>query len=336
MNNTHVQHPLKGCNVLFLSPSFFNYELEIIKEMEALGARVLYYDERSVKSALGKGLLKFCPRLVSYFSQNYYKQIINDVKGKDIDKIFVIKCEMLSERFLTNLKELFPTAKMYLYLFDSVKNIKGIDKKLSYFDKISSFDRVDCISRSFNFRPLFFSNRFKCEEVSPAYEYDLIFCGTIHSDRYKILKELELQINAYSLAYYKFYYLQAKFVYYYYKLLFKAFKSSKIEEFAFNKMSISEIASMQLKSKAIIDIQHPNQTGLTMRTIETIALNRKIITTNGDIVNYDFYNPNNILIINRNTPKLDLAFLNSPYEPLPSIILERYTIRQWVLDILFI
>ena len=37
---------LSGKTVLLLAPKFFGYELEIKKELENFGARVIYFDER--------------------------------------------------------------------------------------------------------------------------------------------------------------------------------------------------------------------------------------------------------------------------------------------------
>ncbi|MCV4677987.1 hypothetical protein OFC08_34485, partial [Escherichia coli] len=56
----------------------------------------------------------------------------------------------------------------------------------------------------------------------------------------------------------------------------------------FEPLSQSEVVEMMKCSEIIIDIHHPRQRGLTMRTIECIGLNKKIITTNEDIKKYDF------------------------------------------------
>lgn len=55
-------------------------------------------------------------------------------------------------------------------------------------------------------------------------------------------------------------------------------------------------------SKAQIEIQHPSQKGLTTRAFESLGTKTKLITTNPAIRQYDFYNSNNILIIDRNNP----------------------------------
>ena len=47
--------------------------------------------------------------------------------------------------------------------------------------------------------------------------------------------------------------------------------------------------------RCVVDVENPGQHGLTMRSIEIIGLKRKFITTNPDIVNYDFYNSNNMI-----------------------------------------
>jgi len=88
------------------------------------------------------------------------------------------------------------------------------------------------------------------------------------------------------------------------------------------------------KSKIVIDIQHPNQTGLTMRTIEAIGSYTKILTTNHDIINYDFYNPNNVLIIDRNNPQFDNDFFSKPIVPYEKDLYYKYSIEGWI-DFLF-
>ena len=73
---------------------------------------------------------------------------------------------------------------------------------------------------------------------------------------------------------------------------------------------------------------------MTMRTIEILGLKRKLITTNKDIVNYDFYNSNNILVIDRDNPKFDISFIEKPYIELKEEIYKKYSLENWILEIL--
>ena len=187
--------------------------------------------------------------------------------------------------------------------------------KFKYFDTLHSFDLEDCQGhRELNFRPLFYTDDF-CRDLSyTEHKYDVSFIGTIHSDRYKVVKALKKIVAHKCLNGYWYCYLQSKFIYHFYKATKDEFSDSQIEDFKFEKKDSSEIADIVNQSKSVLDIQHPNQTGLTMRTIEMIGMNKKLITTNASIVNYDFYNKKNILIIDRDNPQIDVSFFSTPYE----------------------
>lgn len=65
-----------------------------------------------------------------------------------------------------------------------------------------------------------------------------------------------------------------------------------------------------------------------------IGMNKKLITTNASIVNYDFYNKKNILIINRENPQIDISFFSTPYEKINPEIYKKYSLSSWILDVL--
>ncbi len=69
---------------------------------------------------------------------------------------------------------------------------------------------------------------------------------------------------------------------------------------------------------------------MTIRTIEALACGNKIITTNETIKEYDFYNPNNIWIIDRKSPYIDPEFILSPYEKIDERIINSYSIKKFV------
>ena len=99
-------------------------------------------------------------------------------------------------------------------------------------------------------------------------------------------------------------------------------------------MPSDQLTATLKQSKAVVDIQHPKQTGLTMRTIEMLGANKKIITTNSDIKHYDFYHPNNICIVKRNNVVVPTEFMTTPFVLVDERIKERYSINYFVLDIL--
>lgn len=332
-----MEYPLKGKSVLFFAPAFFDYEKMIANKIVELGGKVDLYDERSVNKAWERAILKATPKVFNKKTESYYYRIIEENKNKNYDFILIIKGEMITKSILRLLKGTFPNAKMCLYLYDSVNNVPGIKNKFCLFDSIASFDMKDCEKYSdLKFRPLFFADQFRLEEEKKKeeYQYDISFIGTIHSDRYLIIREVDEMAKKLNMTTYWYLYLQSKFMYHFYRITKKEFKGTSMDSFMFDKLSAESIADIVENSKIILDVQHPKQTGLTMRTIEMVGMNKKIITTNDSIKLYDFYNPTNIAVINRRKIEVPTSFFESDYRPIAKEIYEKYSLNNWVLEVL--
>ena len=331
---------LNGKRVLLFIPKFFAYGEAIEEQFIKSGADATLYNERAVASALARAVMKISPVLFRHKTNSYYKRIIDSHKGENIDYILIVRGDMVSEKTLKRLKNAFPLAKICLHLWDSLANIKGITKILKYFDYITSFDRNDCAKHSdFNFRPLFCMDAYNGESgcaasSDPTKDTDIFFCGTIHSDRYKIIKIIEKQCRHLGVRYTGIHYLQSRFMYYFYKFFKREFGDADKDDFSFVATPAETLSQAVGRSKAVLDIQHPRQTGLTMRTIEMLGMRKKIITTNADIVNYDFYNPDNILFIDRNDPVIVADFIDTPFRSIPDEVWRKYGLEQWIHDVL--
>lgn len=326
---------IRGKRILFFSPAFFRYEYMIADKMREMGATVDMYDVRSVTSALDRALLKISPAIFKRRSQKYYEDIIEQNRNKDYDYILIVKCDMTPASILEKFREVYPNAKLCLNLWDSVENIPGVTEKFKYFDTLHSFDLNDCEKYPvLKFRPLFFGDQFRKKGHEGDYKYDISFCGTIHSDRYAVIKQVQKIAEEKNLKCYWFLYLQSKFIYKFYKVTKKEFIGTDESIFSFDKMSAAEIAKVVDESRIILDIQHPKQTGLTMRTIEMLGMNKKIVTTNQSIKNYDFYTSENVLVIDRNKVKIPGSFFNMPYKPISEEIYEKYSINSWIKEVL--
>lgn len=336
MQDSLINSPLAGKKILFFSPVFFGYEEKIKKKIMELGASVDAFDVRSVSSAFERALLKVNPNFFNRRTEAYYANIYSLIKKTNYDYVLIVKCDMPTERILDIYKRRFKNAKFCLHMWDSLENIPNIEKKFKYFDFVSSFDRRDCVKHPWiYFRPLYYCDEYIKKETKRQknYDYDLCFIGTIHSDRWKVLKELKRQAEEQGFRVFFYPYLQSKFIYLFYKLTKSEFRSTDITEFRFDKISGKQTAEKVERSKIIIDIHHPKQTGLTIRTIEMIGMNKKLITTNEDIKNYDFFNAANIQVIDREKPELNEIF-NTDYVPLNPGIYKRYSLESWIYEVL--
>jgi len=95
------------------------------------------------------------------------------------------------------------------------------------------------------------------------------------------------------------------------------------------KISGDQIIKIFEDSKYILDAPQKGQTGLTIRTIECLGAKKKLITTNKDIINYDFYNENNILVFDGEINK-DSPFFVNEYEDIDAYIYEKYSLKNWL------
>jgi hypothetical protein len=86
--------------------------------------------------------------------------------------------------------------------------------------------------------------------------------------------------------------------------------------------------------EVILDIAKPHQNGLSLRIFESLGMNKKIITNNQSVKAYDFYHPNNILVINFNHLDIPEAFFKTPYQSIDEAIKQKYHLKSFVKTVL--
>ncbi|MDO4763924.1 MAG: hypothetical protein Q4A00_06030 [Flavobacteriaceae bacterium] len=95
-----------------------------------------------------------------------------------------------------------------------------------------------------------------------------------------------------------------------------------------------ENIKMTLSSKVIIDIKLPYHSGLSFRFFESLGYNKKLITNNTSVKEYDFYHPNNIFITDYENFEGLEEFLNQPYVNICEEIKTKYKFENWIKNIL--
>lgn len=323
----------KNKKILFISVSFFGYHVTIADKLRNMGAQVDYYDERPSNSFIVKALIRINRNLLGGYIKRYFRKIIQNSEGNTYDYVFFIKGEVVNSEILSILKEHNPSAKFILYLYDSIKNNRNANKIYSLFDTVFSFDYQDCLERSFHFLPLFYDDIYGTIHPKQTQILKMLFVGTIHSDRYRILQDIKKGLEKQNCILDFYMYLQGKLMYYKYFISDSAFRNSKKDDFKYTILNKNELLSRMIDTDVIIDIQHPNQMGLTMRTLESMGASRKLITTNEDIYKYDFYKPENILIVSRSNIRIEKEFLETPYILLEEEVRKKYALSSWIVSI---
>ena len=127
--------------------------------------------------------------------------------------------------------------------------------------------------------------------------------------------------------------MQGKFVYLYKKYFDPSFKNFDFKKLSFRSLTIENIIEYYDKSNVVLDISHPGQSGLTLRTFETIGAGKKLITTNMNIKDYPFFNPHNIFLIDRDNIQLNQDFFNHEYQAISEDLYEKCSIDGWIYDL---
>lgn len=323
--------------VLYIGTPIFNYHQQIIAEFEHQGYSVDYYDDRPSESSLIKGIIKIKKSMMSSLIQKYFNKIMSETKGKSYDLVFIVNCKVFTPEMILQLKNSQKPARFVLYMWDSLTLYPNSKELIPLFDMAYSFDLDDCDKiEALTFLPLFYCKAY--EEVGKdsnpvEIEYDIVSICTAHPNRYKIMRDLFPTLEAKGIRIFSFMFLN-KIQYWYNKVFVEEFKGAKSSEFKFKSLSEKENLRILRKSNSVFDMQHNKQSGLTMRTIETLGAKRKLITSNTNIKKYDFYNENNIFVVDEHNWSGIEQFIKHEYEPIDDAIYRKYSIYSWIVAII--
>lgn len=178
------------------------------------------------------------------------------------------------------------------------------------FDKIFSDSHGISFINQFYFEPI--ANKYY-KNTEPI--YDLTYIG-IDKDRSRILLDISSELDKIG-------------VNYNFNLVTDKQNLGKGIQCRMNAMSYSGVINLCVESKAILELVHSEQKGLTWRALEALFFQRKLVTNNNYIKYFDFYNKNNIFIYGEDSIDDFLAFIASPYEPVSREIVDKYTVRNW-------
>lgn len=323
---------LKGKKVLMFSPygCTKHYGMAIQEELKKRGAIVDEYDERPSQAAYMKIIIRLFKKKIPQLFDKYIQKVIQKNKNKDYNYILICRGEAFTPYTISSLRQAYPKAKVFLYLWD-VMHECTMDDVLSSCDKVMSFDPEDAKQHGIGFRPTFFVNDYLQVKNSEAFEYDLEFICTLYHPRQKLIKKLRKSFEEQGLRFFTYLYVPGLLKYIQESLSHIPFYPFK--DIHLNPISIAETIQVLNKTKCILDINPPYQVSLSTRAYEAIAAKRKYITTNKHIMDYDFYNPNNIFVIDINNPIIPDEFIKSPFEEVDDKILYKYSVSSLVDDL---
>lgn len=210
-------------------------------------------------------------------------------------------------------------AKVYVYLWNPIKNNKkmlGYVMKTQKFAKIFSYDKDDCEKYHMSFAPMMYSSDLK--KNSAPITADLAFLGYA-KDRvpqlqqyFKEFTEAGLKCNFYVVG--------------------SHCDCDSVDGFTVSQRGLSyqEYLKMIESSNAILDLVQGGQSGLSLRVLESVFLEKKLVTGNVRVKEYDLYRPENIFVLENHNIEQIKDFFAEPYVPIEKDILKKYDFANWI------
>jgi len=324
---------------LLISPKTYNYHQVLFKACDQAGINYVWFDERPHSSALCKIFSRKLNKLSRWLSIEHYLSRLQTLRSSGFlpSHILVIKGESIHPSVVAYMRSAFPEAKFILYFWDSTNNLPGYKKLSSLFDLVASFDSADCKLNGWSYYPLFCGNSVKprnsCTPSEEKYLYDWSFVGVIHSDRLLILDKLIQNLPANN-SFYAYVYFPS-LLHSLYCLIFSPLQFVRLRPYFYSHpLRPCQLSAVYGQSRCVLDIHHPGQTGLTMRTIESVVSGVKLATTNACILKDLFYDNTRICIINRRNPTISLEFLGVNFKPLPESVSNSFRPVSWLQGLL--
>lgn len=291
-------------NALIIMPDFYEYPHYIKHSVESVGFHVdLIYEqpdrmEYLIKRNIGRYIGQ--DKVFHSFNNRLFNKI-SSFENK-YDFFLVIRGNILSPVTISRIRQNYLTedAISVYYSWDSFKNLVHKGKLGEFFDKRYSFDSEDVKENpNYELLPLFYTKTFDFSQdasSNDSYEYDLCCLGAFTLERYELVKQIierNPQLKICVRLYLPRNLYRTKF------LSDKRFRKLDFSMVTFDSLSQEEVVSLYKRTKGVLDLTNSAQTGLSMRTIESIGMRKKMVTNNMFIREYPFYSDENIAVINK-------------------------------------
>lgn len=318
--------------VLLCVHEYANFSSIIKESLEGLGFHVIQIDTKQEKFHYNSFLQRVTNFIKKTFLQDTtYKlklkqKILEDKILKQLDKIdtinysLLIRADILSLTVIKNIRE--KTDLMCGYQWDGLARFPTIYKYIPLFDRFFVFDPTDLLTKNTSPITNFYFNQLTTVSNNNT-PRKAIFIGSYFENRNNTLKQITEALKSSNI-----------------ESNIQIFTDKPKEIERVHQLGFTPIEKVQsyretcknvlLSASILIDVNISEHNGLSFRIFEALGYGKKIITTNTNIIHYDFYNPNNIYIWHQsNIQKLE-KFISSPYQQVNDDLKQKYSFSNWI------
>ncbi|MDO5651394.1 MAG: hypothetical protein Q4G13_04570 [Moraxella sp.] len=327
----------QGKSIFLVMPNHVNFYDTFVHQIEQMGFTVtlLKTPKFKYKNILEKSLNFFKKNVMQDKSykesmvKQETKQILSDITKnltKRIDYALFIRADLFEDEIIETVKK--HCNIMINYQWDGMDRFPEIFNKIHFFDKFFVFDKNDIEKYpEYNFH---LSNNFYFDLATDiSNDGNAYFLGAHMTERVSTVINFLDAAQAINLNT-NFYIGNAR------QSKRRSLYQGRDIVFLSEDMSYHDNLQKAKNCYILVDFVIGEHSGLSFRSFESIAYKKKLITTNSEVLNYDFYHPNNIFIWDGKTINHESLkdFLKKPYYDIDDNIRNKYSFENWLNNIL--
>lgn len=197
---------------------------------------------------------------------------------------------------------------LYYWIWNPLRGDKRVVRNIQTLKKmgvdIHTFDEKDAISYKLELDNQFFPIIFNMNYDKPRVEQDFYFAG-FAKDRRPLIDEIKKSLRSFRL----------KFI-----------VAEKNEDCVTYEENIENIK----RSKCIVEVVQGEQSGLTLRPLESLTFKKKLFTNNKAIIKQPFYCQENVFIFGFDDISRISDFMQTPWKEVPIEIIREFDVNEWV------
>lgn len=342
-------------NVLLIAPSWVNLHQDIIGGLEAMGNYVEYIPEYSFKGdplrIKARGLVVMNDAKANLKKTEYWKGYLGKT-DTIFDFLLVIDGQGVNNTLFEELKKRNQNVYMVNYLYDTTYSMYHFEENFLFYNDVFTFDNRDAAKYHIKTLPIYWQRT--NVEKNDRYKYDVFGLGAYSDNRYRLYRQVKLLADEMGKSsFIKLYappvkhdllqkakdmlkWITGRRNYISYKLYKSDFITSEL-------ISTDEFRRYVQMSEIVLDTKVLNQEGLTARFMWALGAGKKIITTNDSVRNYDFYDANQILVLEdclftESDKQAILDFIDAKYVHTKDRqhLVEKYRLDNWLKTVLTI
>lgn len=300
---------MKYKNILMLWPSKSEYWGREIAKKNLIHIDATYIRQGLVGNILRKTAIQ-CGTGFSLFFEKWKDQIYTY-------DLIIVQANMITKDIPKWIRNRGYKGRLVYWYWDPVSGCVSPDRIDRRCCELWSFDKVDCEKYNMKFRETFFVTNeieIKKQRNSTEYMHDILFVGRDKGRADKLDRiQKELEYNKLT----TFFYVVATKPYY--------ISAGRMKK----QLDYQEVLIMLQGSRAILEINQKDQSGLSMRTMESIFFSKKLITDNAAIMQSEIYRPENIYVLGQDKRNIR-DFMNVKYIEYSQDFLNRYLFETWI------